>query len=325
MRNETVTYTKTIGIILMVLGHAMCGSKVEQFVGLFHMPLFFIMSGYCFNPEYLSNARNFIIKRIKRLYIPFVLYGLLFVFLHNAFMWMGVYAEPGEHWYSITDIARKSFNAVFRMMTGEPLICTFWFLKSMFWGSLIFFLCRKYLRTHIAVPCILVIAIFLRWFNIGTPFFHIDATDLLAATFIYVGHISRIYTSNIKSWTPIIFSAVLIWGVGIALLHASMLNFAAWQIIPLIAVASSATFLIYWSLSFVKHFTLLSVIGQHTLTIMIWHLVCFKLVSFAITGSFQGFPINYEYATRGWWVVYLVAGVAIPTTIAQCLSRKTTR
>ena len=42
MKDSSISMLKALGIILMVSGHAYVCSPVEQAVGLFHMPLFFI-------------------------------------------------------------------------------------------------------------------------------------------------------------------------------------------------------------------------------------------------------------------------------------------
>lgn len=46
-RNINIDIIKGIGIILMVGGH--CGMPFTHFIYLFHMAIFFMASGYCFN------------------------------------------------------------------------------------------------------------------------------------------------------------------------------------------------------------------------------------------------------------------------------------
>lgn len=59
-QNLTVTYTKATGIILMVLAHCSHFSLLYQIVYSFHMPLFFIMSGYCFKTKYFHEPVSFV-------------------------------------------------------------------------------------------------------------------------------------------------------------------------------------------------------------------------------------------------------------------------
>ena len=45
-RNENVSLAKGLGIILMVLGHTGFSYYGNGFIYMFHMPLFFFLSGY---------------------------------------------------------------------------------------------------------------------------------------------------------------------------------------------------------------------------------------------------------------------------------------
>lgn len=91
-RNNTITYLKALGIILMVLGHSDCNiTYIVGFLYMFHMPFFFFASVFCFKPIHLDNFQVFAWKRIKGLYCPFVKYGLIFVLLHNFLFSVNIY------------------------------------------------------------------------------------------------------------------------------------------------------------------------------------------------------------------------------------------
>lgn len=51
MRDDKVTIAKGIGILLMVAAHAGIPDVISRFIVMFHMPLFFFMSGYCFKEK----------------------------------------------------------------------------------------------------------------------------------------------------------------------------------------------------------------------------------------------------------------------------------
>ena len=51
MRDDKVTIAKGIGILLMVAAHAGIPDVISRFIVMFHMPLFFFMSGYCFKDK----------------------------------------------------------------------------------------------------------------------------------------------------------------------------------------------------------------------------------------------------------------------------------
>ncbi len=105
INTNEISIAKGIGIILMVVGHSGCPPFLRDYIYMFHMPLFFIISGYCFKNKYLSDFKTFANKRIIGLYFPFVKYGVLFVLLHNLFYRIGVFnADYGS------GIASEFFN-----------------------------------------------------------------------------------------------------------------------------------------------------------------------------------------------------------------------
>ena len=69
---------KGIGIILMVVGHTHCPQIIHDFIYLFHMSLFYFASGFFFKEKYLYQKKNFLFKRIKKLYGSWLIYGIIF-------------------------------------------------------------------------------------------------------------------------------------------------------------------------------------------------------------------------------------------------------
>ncbi len=90
MRNNVISISKGIAIILMVVGHAEAPELLTNFIYTFHMPLFFITAGYFFNTRYADDPWAFCTKRFKGLYVPFVKWSLLFLLLHNVFFHFGI-------------------------------------------------------------------------------------------------------------------------------------------------------------------------------------------------------------------------------------------
>ena len=131
--------------MLMVLAHCSNFSCVYNTVYMFHMPLFFIVSGYCFKEKYYSCPHIFAWKRIKGLWWPFAKWSLLFLFFHNLFHDIGIYSDNygylgnGVHRYSKTEIVEHAKSILFQMEGCDSLVGGFWFLKSLFFGSLFSF------------------------------------------------------------------------------------------------------------------------------------------------------------------------------------------
>ena len=87
--SHTVLIAKGIGIILVVIGHftvpsaPMYWEEIKDFIYSFHMPLFFLLSGYLFDYEKFefNSYISVVFKKVKRLFAPFISIALIFFVL----------------------------------------------------------------------------------------------------------------------------------------------------------------------------------------------------------------------------------------------------
>lgn len=61
------------GIIFMLMGHVGFGEKFDYWVHAFHMPMWFIVSGYFFTGK--ETGRAYIKKKIMQLLVPYFSFG----------------------------------------------------------------------------------------------------------------------------------------------------------------------------------------------------------------------------------------------------------
>lgn len=132
-RIDTFDILKGIGIILMIIGHAT--GKIpylRDFIFSFHMPLFFLVSGYFFKP---SGWKELLVKNSKRLLVPYLFTALL-IMVH-----MLLY-----HWYHNGDVMNVLITRLRAIVLGSgtpkvlgwgPAIGALWFLLAMFWSYLL--------------------------------------------------------------------------------------------------------------------------------------------------------------------------------------------
>ena len=80
-RNQSIDIAKAVGIILMVVGH-FNGLPLwfEKWIFSFHMPLFFILSGYLFKPKTEIQVIKGGIKSLVWPYIYTVAISILIAF-----------------------------------------------------------------------------------------------------------------------------------------------------------------------------------------------------------------------------------------------------
>ncbi len=145
-RNDTISIAKGIAIICVVLGH--CGMPGSGMLYAFHMPLFFLTAGYFFNLKYLSRKGEFIRRRFKGLYIPFVKWSFVFLLLNNVWFHCGVMNERyGNaaggllHPYTWRQGVQNAVSVLSNMSGYE--VCmggAFWFFRALLVASVAFLL-----------------------------------------------------------------------------------------------------------------------------------------------------------------------------------------
>lgn len=144
--NPTIANLKAFCIMMVVLGH--CGCSIPyamQFMGMFRMPLFFFVSGYCFKATSLDNPKRYLGRRIQGVYWPCVKWGLFFMLLHNVFIKVGFY-DASTPVYGIRDFILHAYNIIVHMVDLEQLIGAYWFLAALFAGSFISWVLMKFVR-----------------------------------------------------------------------------------------------------------------------------------------------------------------------------------
>ena len=77
---------KALGIVAVVISHAAILTPLETFTYYFNTAVFFFVAGYFFDDGQTAAPGRFIGRKLRRLYLPYVVLGTLFVLLHNRFL-----------------------------------------------------------------------------------------------------------------------------------------------------------------------------------------------------------------------------------------------
>lgn len=326
--NLSVTYTKAIGIILVVLAHAMC-TTWTTFVTIyaFHMPLFFIMSGYCFKEKYLEDAKLFTIRKLKGIYLPFVLYAMVYLLLHNFFVRHHIYAESLGI-YDWKRILWDTSRITTRMSQSEQLIGLYWFIKELVWGSFIFYAVLRLTKNSkvLTTGILLAITLIFRLFELRIPYFTVDYISFYAATFIAVGYWMRDWKVLFEhAWRWLVYAiCVVVVAIEVRYFGTSTLNVTMSSIMPFFFSGIAGTILVFqFSTWLTKHssrkYRAMEYIGNHTMVILSLHLLCFKFVSYLIIeiedlpiDRLAEFPVMEDYSKMGWYLVYTIVGIGVP-------------
>ena len=338
MKNDAISIAKGIAIILMVMGHAQCPLWLWSYIYMFHMPLFFFFSGYCFKTAYLDNPVKFTKRRIIGIYWPYVKWGLVFLFMHNVFFYLNIYNDEygfrGEvsHLYDIKEYVYRFMSIIIQMVGEEQLLGGYWFLHSLFWGSFIFFLilyiCKRIHFSTIFGGIMVPLTMFLLYTGWRLPVFCIGSRETLASFFMLTGYwynSNNFHFEDYKPWLMIPIYSVFV-AIGTAFWSCDMFTITLITIIPYVLSALVGILMVF---VFSKKLLLNShirrffvFVGDNTLFILTWHFLSFKIISMLIIWIYSlpitrlaEFPVIEEYARYGWWLGYMIIGICLPTYV----------
>lgn len=319
--SSAVSIAKGVCIILMVVGHSGCPDWLGRFIYLFHMPVFFFVSGYLFKDKYLSETKSFVIRRIKTLWWPFVKWSLIFLVLHNCLTWCGIYKVA----YSWADAGRKVLQ-IFTMTGSEQLLGGFWFLKELLYASVLScILLRIVGAKHVATVTGGVLMLSMVQSLIPYKIPTIGALTFLSSAIFLAGYAVKRYRVLEKS--PF-------WGSGVAMVLLMLvsttyssemkdavggytfLNFS-------LAVIGCCSVLRLSELIQGRIASILDEVGRLSLYVLIFHFSAFKLVTLVRIWCYgmpysclSSFPV-IDDESLWWWSIYTIVGVGAPFIIAR--------
>lgn len=333
MKSECISTVKAIGILLMVAAHAGCPDLATRFIYLFHMPLFFIISGYCFNEKYIQDKSLFIKKRTKGLYWPFVKYSILFLILHNVFFALNIY--NGEYgWKGITsveytgmDMWHKAGNIITLMTDNEQLLGGYWFLKQLFFGSIIAMVLISYTGRFAALILLALTILCFSFPHISFSALQLNGVTAHSALFYTLGYLIRKHNIVLPQKGLCVTLPLL----AVAALYFPFLEMSTMDIqtlVPYTIMALLGTMSVFTLSTMLQEkggniCRSLVYIGKHTLPILTWHFLSFKLVSLLIIAVYHN-PITWlacfpripksllNTSSDLWWILYFVVGCGLP-------------
>lgn len=151
-RINWVDALKGFGIILVVIGHAGCPNWLVRWIYIFHMPLFFLLSGLMAKESEYLRGGQWIKRKTRSLLWPYLIFGIL-EFLFDVLKGIVANDLTREHLIKKA-VALLYSNYLFEYnYTG-----VIWFLTCLFVTELIFFLVQRYIQNR-AVRIVVVLAL----------------------------------------------------------------------------------------------------------------------------------------------------------------------
>lgn len=337
-RNTYIDAVKGIGIISIVIGHASWelsfGNHIIEigpFVYLYHLAIFLFCSGYLTKDSNI-NITEFIVKKIKGLYKPFVVYSIGYLLLRNLFINIGLVGGSkytGLEWIiNISNIL--TFNS-----PGE-LLAAFWFIPMMFFAIIIYALIivfsSKINNVYVKETMRIIFYVLFGGIGIISVESHLGLLCNLQISYLMVpivalgGYFRRGRGEKFVNVYGLAAAlAVLVYVVNSDLGIIELSKFMIinrWLFYPITICG------IYFCLALAKYLTKIGIInkflvacGKYSFDIMALHLFAFKIVDY-IACSFNGdmdilsvFPHSYIEL----WPIYYIAGIGLPLLIKEIL------
>ena len=196
-RIEYIDVAKGITILLVIVGHVEeLPSPIKSIIYSFHMPIFFLLSGYFFKKESLSVATK---KMFRSLIIPYFVVG---VFMRLCQITINYFEGNPFDYIDILSL----FGVTWKFGKGVDLVSVgaIWFLVVLFWSKLYLqiVLKSKYslLLLVLLANCSIVIKLV---FGVILPFGIQQA--LVCSLFVYAGVICKKYSLFDKKIPTIAF------------------------------------------------------------------------------------------------------------------------
>ena len=203
-RIDYIDIAKGIGIIFVILGHSEFHHShilrlLSGIAWMFHMPLFFILSGLCFRKK----GGEIIYTLFRRLAVPFYFTILLFVVFYLAtghleeskdWIWGGIYGS-GVSYY--TPFYIKGVGAL-------------WFLLALFWAKIIL----NYI-IHLPEYLVAALVVLLAVWGVYSYSRFVLPVEIqngcIGLLYLFIGFLAHKYGLLQKiCWPPLVFAS-LVW------------------------------------------------------------------------------------------------------------------
>ena len=262
-----IDYSKGIAIFFVIFGHVYCGNNIiTTWICSFHVPLFFIISGFLLKLNKNKDIKSVILKKFKSLMVPYILFSIINI--------LGYYLINGLPYIGLRE---NIFNTITLFGVGA-----LWFLPALFISETLFLFEKNNISKnkykalfYITIVFIIAIFIFVSKGNYNSVIGKLTIVlvrSMVALFFINIGYYlyKVINKINFKIYQILILAAISIilstlngyvdlWGVQFNNLPLYVFNSIIGSLL-IIAITKK-----------INHSKVLKFLGQNTLIIMATH------------------------------------------------------
>ncbi len=313
---------KGIGIFLVVYGH--CMAPHNHYVYLFHMPLFFIISGYLFNSR--NTWKQFFWRKFTTLYIPFIGWNAVVILTR---LFGGLIRGDIETSTIVWHLRTLGYTFLTFAKDGDYMGAT-WFLGALFLISVLYKTLYAYLKDvkykqefillFFTVNAIIV-------FFINLP--RLQSRTFILGMFFALGHWVKLHEKELHAFNNVVialWAAVIFTLIGHNISVSMSENEYSNRMLFVIGACAGTYITVFVSMcmsrfrgKFWEVFCkILCCLGKNSIDIVIWHFIAFRLcvlLQLYLDGKpmKEVFSCGPRYNTQGgWWLLYLAVGIIVP-------------
>ena len=285
-RNIALDITKGIGILLVIVGHcnAIPYMPIRHLIFTFHMPLFFLVSGYLYRAKDIKESLK---KDLKHLGIPYVI-TCLAVILYYCLYYHVTRSHNAEHLksYLFATIWGSGSAHICKYLSDLPAIGAIWFLPALLICKNVYNILPDNRRLLLS-SVIFIFATLIGRYLIYLPFSALSG--LSAILFYAIGdYLKKIRRIHICFWVL----GILCWFISFKYSHLYIVQPQLDLYFIDVFGATTATILVYLLSSLLTRIPFLSQCltwtGKNSLTILCFHLIdidCYISSRLNITSS----------------------------------------
>ncbi len=294
----SIDLLKGIGILLVIFGHCIyLWGDTSQYLHGFHVQLFFFISGYLFHD---APFLKFFAKKIKRLLVPYFVYGLLICsicpFLFRNFV--------------VKDFLKGLFS--YNNVPDLYIAGALWFLTALFFSNIIFFLGYKIFKKYLVGVLIILIVAFELHYKYKLPL-SLDSAIYMLPTF-YAGYLFSCLKIKLNARKKLMISIYFLVLTFLSIYYNGMTivrtnEYSNYYIFCFNSIiASIAYFLLCDALSGVKQLKFLAFFGKNSLEFLCVHQVFLNyfMKNLKIQNSFYLFLLTLIYSTIAVFIIRYV-------------------
>lgn len=321
-RKASIDIAKGLGICLVVLGHLIDYFDAElpgvyPYIYLFHVPLFFFLSGLFFKES--EKFGDCVRKKFSRLYVPYLLANIFFFAVEM--LRIQVLKDVSDGSLTWMDLPYAVFGLwPVPSMLSRPT----WFILVLFRVFIIYKLMQlvfkgnKYLMFAVCSVA-----------GVAGAFFPIEkymiGQTLVALPFFSLGHmLAPGFVDNRRLFQPVTCAVSASVSAAALLIlsrhqltnmavnvYGNVLLFFTGALLGIMMILWLSKLLEKWKVSTAA----LSFVGKFTLPILIWHIFVVKIL-FTIVEKFAGLRAGVVL-----YVVAFLAGILIPIGMSLCYKK----